>query len=515
MRPLETRIVILKLTTAAFALALTVAVGAASAVRAADGSALTPAQVAAIDAIGQRSIDAKGAPSVEIAVVQNGAIVYQKGFGLRNVEDAVPPDAQTRYPIGSNTKQFTAAAILLLQDEGKLSVDDRLAKYLPEIPHAREVTLRNLLMHTGGYAEFTEIETFDELGARPATPLQVVSSVVKRPLGFKPGTKRQYSNTGFMLLQMVVERVGGMPYADFLQRRVFTPLGMTSTYVRDFDDTQPDVATEYANFALGPWEHALHLDYTWFGGAGAIVSNAGDLAKWNAALDGGKLLSPRSLAQMMTPVKIDDNFPDYGFAISNGKLPNGHHMISHGGNTTGAATQDARFPDDHLAIIVLSNGGHYGYNAAVSAIYSILVPSSPSPSASPSPKASPKPPKLPAGANASGVSAAKAWLDAAIDGHVDLAKLRPDFRAHMNREHLAALRALAAYGKRTYTVAGYDRRAPTSSYVFLITAGSRQITYLYSLDDDGSVAGIALVPRITFGAAGVPSQPPALATPAP
>src|ERR1700722_3767807 len=148
--------------------------------------ALSAEQTAAIDAIGRRSIDQGGAPSVSIAVLRDGAFVYQKGFGVRNVEDAVPPDATTRYPIGSNTKQFTAAAILMLQDEGKLNVDDKLAKYLPEIPHAHEVTLRNLLMHTGGYAEFTEIQTFDEIGARPATPAQIVASVDKRPLGFKP-----------------------------------------------------------------------------------------------------------------------------------------------------------------------------------------------------------------------------------------------------------------------------------------------------------------------------------------
>jgi D-alanyl-D-alanine carboxypeptidase len=463
-------------------------------------SGLTDGQTAAIDAIGRRSVDERGAPSVEIAITKNGAIVYQKGFGLRNVEDAVPPDAQTRYPIGSNTKQFTAAAILLLQDDGKLNVDDRLAKYLPEIPHANEVTLRNLLMHTGGYAEFTEIETFDELGARPATPAQVVAPVVKLPLGFKPGSKRQYSNTGYMLLQMVIERLSGTSYADFLQRRIFTPLGMSSTYVRDSGDTKADVATEYTNFALGPWEHAMYLDYTWFGGAGAIISNAADLAKWNAGLDGGKLLSARSLREMQTPVKVPGIFPDYGFALNISKLPNGHRMISHGGNTTGAATQDARFPDDRLGIIVLANSGHYSYTSAVSAIYEILVPSA---GASPAPKKSPaaKAPALPAGANAATVRAAKAWLDAAIGGHVDMAKLRPDFRARMTREHVAALRALGAYGKPRYTVAGFDRRAPTSSLVFMVTVGSRQMAYVYSLDDDGSVAGAGVVPRIDFAPA--------------
>jgi CubicO group peptidase (beta-lactamase class C family) len=476
--------------------------------------ALSTEQAAAIDAIGRRSIDQGGAPSVEIAVLRDGAFVYRKGFGVRNVEDAVPPDATTRYPIGSNTKQFTAAAILMLQDQDKLNVDDRLAKYLPEIPHAREVTLRNLLMHTGGYAEYTEIETFDEIGARPATPAQIVATVVKRPLGFKPGTKRQYSNTGYILLQMVIERLSGVTYADFLRRRIFKPLGMSSTFVRDSDDTRSDVATEYTNFALGPWEHALHIDYTWFGGAGSIVSNAADLAKWNAALDGGELLSPHSLAEMMTPVKIDANFPDYGFAIENSKLPNGHRMIAHGGNTTGAATQDARFPDDHLAIIVMANSGFYDYTQAVNAVYQVLVPPGPAAKPSPHPTA-PKRTPLPAGANPATVDAAKAWLDAAVAGHVDLAKLRPDFRARMSREHLAALRALASFGKRTYTLAHVERRAPTTSYLFLVTAGSHQLVYLYEWDDDGSIAGTLVISRLTFGPAAPSPSPSVPATTAP
>ncbi|HZO93211.1 MAG TPA: serine hydrolase domain-containing protein [Candidatus Baltobacteraceae bacterium] len=458
----------------------------------ATGGGLTAAQRTEIDLVGQRSVDDHGAPSVDITVLRDGRVVYQRGFGLRNVEDSVPPDAWTRYPIGSNTKQFTAASILMLQDEGKLHVDDPLAKYLPEIPHARRVTLRNLLMHTGGYAEFTEIGSFDEIGARPATPAQVVGSVVSRPLGFTPGTKRQYSNTGYILLQMVIERLSGMPYAEFVQRHIFTPLGMTASYVRTYDDTKPDVATEYSDFALGPWEHATHLDYTWFGGAGAIVTNAADLAKWNAGLDGGKLLSPRSLKEMMTPVKIDANFPDYGFGIMNTKLPNGHRMISHGGNTFGAATQDARFPDDHLAIIVLANSGTYNYDAAVSAIYSTLVPS---------PKAA-KPhrhaPKAPAAKPPAMAATAKAWLESAIAGHIDMAALRPDFRARMSPLHRASLRALRRFGPRTYTFVSSERRAPSTSYLFQIATPKEKLIYVYARDDDGSVGGVAVIPSIDF-----------------
>ncbi len=476
---------------------------------------LTAAQTAAIDAIGRRSIDTRITPGVEIAVLRDGTFVYRKGFGLRNVEDAVEPDDQTRYPIGSNTKQFTATSILMLQDQGKLRVDAPLAAYLPEIPHARQVTLRNLLMHTGGYAEFTAREDFDEVGARPATPAQVVAAAVHQPLVFKPGTKRQYSNTGYMLLQMVIERLSGSRYADFLRSHIFTPLGMTSTYVRVRDDTDADVATEYESYALGTWEHALHIDYTWFGGAGSIISNPDDLAKWNAALDGGKLLSARSQREMMTPVKVDANFPDYGFAIQVTKLPNGHRMVYHGGNTTGAATQDARFPDDHLQIIVLANSGTYDYTEAVNSIYAVLVPSA---KASPGPK--PRAPKTPPAAAKPGVSAAalaeaRGWLDRAVRGSIDDTKLRPDFRARLSLAHRAALRALAAFGPRTYTLVDVDRRAPATSYEFLVKTPTAQLIYVYARDDDGSVAVADVIRRVTFAPVPAATPPPAASTPAP
>lgn len=470
---------------------------------------LTAAQVAAIDAIGQRSVAGKASPSVTIAIVKDDAIVYTKGFGLRNVEDAVAPDAQTRYPIGSNTKQFTAAAILLLEDEGKLDIDAPLSRYLPEIPHANEVRLRNLLTHSGGYAEFTEIGNFDELGNRPATPAQIVASVDRRPVAFVPGTKRQYSNTGYVLLTMVIERVSKMRYADFLQQKIFTPLAMTSTYVRTFDDAEPNVATEYESFSLGPWEHAEHLDYTWFSGAGSIISNAADLAKWNAGLDGGTLLSKRSLSQMMTPVNLGTAFPGYAFGIIVSKLPNGHRMISHGGNTAGAATQDARFPDDHLAIEVLANSGTFGYDAAVSAVYQALVPVPPT--ASPSPSASPARPqrsKPVPGSNPQMIAEARNWLDEAVAGHVDLGALRPDARARMSREHLAALRALAALGPRSYKLLQVDRRPPASGYVFMVNTPQKSLLYVYAKDDDGKISGVGVIEKVDYAAPGAPSPKP-------
>ncbi len=459
---------------------------------------LTPQQIAAINAIGNKSVAGRAAPGVTIAILSRGSVVYAKGFGYMNVEDAVPARGDTSYPIGSNTKQFTATAILMLQDEGKLNVDDRLSKYLPNIPHANQVTLRNLLTHSGGYAEYTEIGTFDEIGNRPTTLQDLVNSVDHRPLAFTPGTAREYSNTGYNLLALLIEHVSGMSYGDFLEQRIFKPLGMTSTFVRGYDDTRPNVATEYESFALGPWEHATHLDYTWFGGAGAIISNARDLAKWNAALSGGRLLSKHSLTEMMTPHRIgkNDPFPDYGFGIEISHLPNGHLMISHGGNTYGAATQDARFPDDHLGIVVLANSGAFSYNSTVSALYRALVPSAavkPSPHPGATPGKAARPPADPAM-----VAAAQRWLDDAIAGRVDMSKLRPDFRAHLIPAHRAALQALGSLGSRTYKLVSTDRRPPTTAYLFMVKTAKKTLLYAYSRDDDGLVAGAEVIDTLTY-----------------
>ena len=273
---------------------------------------------------------------------------------------------------------------------------------------------------------------------------------------------------------------------------------MTSTFVRNSDDTRPNVATEYQSYALGPWEHATHLDYTWFGAAGSIISNAPDLAKWNAALSGGKLLSQRSLNEMMTPHRIgkNDPFPDYGFGIMVSRLPNRHLMVSHGGNTYGAATQDARFPDDNLGIVVLANSGAFSDDAAVSALYRVLVPSaavkpSPHPGSTPGKAAGPK-------ANPTMVASAERWLDDAIAGHIDMSQLRPDFRAHMIPEHRAALQMLTALGKRTYTLVSTDRRPPTTAYIFTVKTPAKTLLYAYSRDDDGLVAGAQIIDTVTY-----------------
>ena len=229
---------------------------------AATSGGLTAEQTAAIDKIAATVIERKATPSVAIGVAKNGRLVFAKAYGYRNLDDRVPADPDTMYGIGSNTKQFTAAAIMLLRDQGKIDVDAPVSRYLPGTPHGDEVKVRNLLTHTGGYAEYTELPDIDMLGARPATNEEILASVVSSPLGFKPGTKWQYSNTGYVMLATIVEKISGMSYPDFVRTKIFEPLGMTRTRFGDEQLVENDRATGYARFAMGEQEHEEHLDYS-------------------------------------------------------------------------------------------------------------------------------------------------------------------------------------------------------------------------------------------------------------
>jgi D-alanyl-D-alanine carboxypeptidase len=352
--------------------------GPAGGATAADG--LTAEQTAAIDKIAATVIERKATPSVAIGVAKNGRLVFAKAYGFRNLDDRVPADAETMYGIGSNTKQFTAAAIMMLRDQGKIDVDAPVSRYLPEIPHGGEVKLRNLLTHTGGYAEYTELPDIDMLAARPATNQEIIDSVASRPLGFKPGTKWQYSNTGYVILATIVERVSGMSYPDFVRTKIFEPLGMTRTHFGDEQIVEPDRATGYTRFAMGTQEHELHLDYSWFSGAGAIESTVADLEKWNDAIDRGTLLSASSREMMHTSFKLADGTDThYAFGLFVQALPGGKHVVLHGGDTTGFGSQDARFTDDGIDVIVLTNQEPPSYNAVMGAVYAAVAPAPPKP----------------------------------------------------------------------------------------------------------------------------------------
>jgi CubicO group peptidase (beta-lactamase class C family) len=287
-----------------------------------------------------------------VKIIRDGKTIKTAAYGLANVELNVPAKPETVFEIGSITKQFTAAGILMLAQDGKLSVDDRISKYLKETPEAwANVTLRHLLTHTSGIKSYTGLDGFQIW--RHLTQEQFIKAIGKEPMEFQPGDSWKYCNTGFNLLGYIIENVSGKNYWDFMGERIFQPLGMNATTRRLFSLVIPNRASGY--------EQANHVwvnrdtDLTEVFSAGAIASTVGDLAKWNGSLDADRLLNAASKAQMWTPVRLNDGKTrKYGFGWNVDALE-GHKNIGHGGSTSGFSASIQRFPDDHLAVIILTN----------------------------------------------------------------------------------------------------------------------------------------------------------------
>lgn len=294
-------------------------------------------------------------PAASVAVVQNGKIVKSQGYGMANVELSVPATDKTVYELGSITKQFTAVAIITLVEAGKLTVDEAVANILPDLPTSWSgVTVRHLLTHTSGIKSYTSLPNFMELTRKDVSHDEVIKSVADQPLEFKPGEKWNYSNTGYFLLGMVVEKLSGKSYGDYLQEKIFGPLGMTSTRVNDLGAIIPNRACGYTRKG-DEVRVAPAISMTWPFSAGVLISTVTDLAKWDAAVGTDKLLKKSSWDMIWTPVKLNGGATHpYGFGWGVDR-ESGHKMIGHGGGIPGFTTDMARYPDDGLAVVVLTN----------------------------------------------------------------------------------------------------------------------------------------------------------------
>jgi CubicO group peptidase (beta-lactamase class C family) len=290
-----------------------------------------------------------------VLIAQKGKVRFQKGYGLANLEWAIPNTPQTKFRIFSLTKQFTAAAILLLQEQGKLSVSDLVSRYVSDLPvEWRKLTLHQLLTHTSGLPDYTqspEIESFNLTGA---SPRQLIALVEAKPLQFTPGSKMVYCNTGYILLGMVIEKVSGQSYSAFLKARIFAPLQMNNSGYDDADAVIPQRASGY-QIKDGRLLNAKYLDMSVPYSAGALYSTVNDLFKWNEALASGGLLSQASQQQMFIVYPEASGYGahyGYGIVISE-KL--GQLLYYHGGGGNGFASAIQRYPKAELCIIVLSN----------------------------------------------------------------------------------------------------------------------------------------------------------------
>jgi len=284
-----------------------------------------------------------------VEVVREGKVLLDKGYGSANLEWDLPNSPASKFRLGSLTKQFTAACILLLEERGKLSVDDPVKKHMPDAPAAWDkVTIFHLLTHTSGIPSFTGFPDYRSTEAIPSTPEQLVARFRDKPLEFAPGEKWNYSNSGYVLLGYLLEKVSGQKYADFVQENIFKPLGMSDS---GYDSNSAVTKHRAAGYSPSPKGTVIagYIDMSIPFSAGALYSTTGDLVRWEQGLFGGKVLKPASLQKMTTPFKSD-------YALGLGvRSANGRKVIDHGGGIEGFNTHLAYYPDSKVIVVVLGN----------------------------------------------------------------------------------------------------------------------------------------------------------------
>ncbi|MGI8772730.1 MAG: serine hydrolase domain-containing protein [Acidobacteriaceae bacterium] len=316
---------------------------------------LAPEVTARIDAAAKKELAATGVPSASVAVVRHGQIVYVHAYGKARLDPPLAATPAMQYSIGSVSKQFTAAAMLLMQEQGKLKLDDPVSKYLPELTRANEVTLRMLLSHTSGYQDFWPEDYVMTSMQAPTTAQHILDVWGRKPLDFDPGTRWQYSNTNYVIAGRIVELVSGQKLMDLLAVRVFKPLGMTGVLNQDAARLPSTDPIGYYRHALGPLRPSPLEGFGWMFAAGELAMPARDLALWNISLMERSLLQPASYDEMFREVKLKDGKgTGYGLGVEIGDR-NGHRVISHSGEVSGFVSMNTVYPDDKAAVTVLTN----------------------------------------------------------------------------------------------------------------------------------------------------------------
>ncbi|MDR3774521.1 MAG: serine hydrolase [Terracidiphilus sp.] len=342
---------------------------------------LDPAIKARVDRIATQVLEQTGVPSASVAVVEHGKLVYTHAYGFARVAvdgtPAVPATPEMRYSIGSISKQFTAAAILLLQEDGKISLDDTVGKYIPGLTEGNKVTIRQILSHTSGYQDYWPEDYVMTPMLHPETAQQILDTWAKKPLDFEPGTKWQYSNTNFVIAGRIVETITGARLMDLLVNRIFRPLGMKSVWNSDEAKLTSVDATAYYRHALGPLRIAPKEGRGWMFAAGELAMTAHDLALWDESLIAQTILKPDSYKQMFAEVKLKDGKgTHYGLGVEVVDR-NGHRSIEHSGEVSGFVSDNQVLVDDGVAVAVLTNQDAVGAASTITRLAAPAVLNSP------------------------------------------------------------------------------------------------------------------------------------------
>ncbi|MDB5444118.1 MAG: serine hydrolase [Phenylobacterium sp.] len=413
----------------------------------ATAQSFTPAEVAKIDEGVQAALSQRSVPSASIAVVRGGQIVFTKAYGRRSLSPSRAANIEARYNIASVTKQITATAVLMLADEGKLSLDDTIDRWMPELTDASRITVRQVLSHTAGYKGFFTAEILPLEGRRATSPQAIADGWGRRPLDFTPGSDWRYSNTDYTIAGLIVERVSGQPLATYLRKKIFEPLGMTSA--AEFPG-QPMPATDaqgYSRYVRGPARAAPIVGAGWAFGAGGWSMTASDLARWDQGVLGHRLLSAQGYAAQQTAAPLTNGkTAPYGLGVFVDQVA-GHRRIHHPGSEFGYLTENRIYPDDGAAVVVMVNGDFGDPQDEIADQIEGLLLAQP-----PAAKHDPRRPRptVDAAVRPQEVALAHRLYDQVAAGKLDRSLLTPDANAYFSRIALADYRrSLAPLGPPT------------------------------------------------------------------
>jgi CubicO group peptidase (beta-lactamase class C family) len=385
---------------------------------------------AAIDAYVAGQLQAKGYIGLSLAVAREGNIILSKAYGKRSLDPPAAVQTDTPFSIGSITKQFVSACILMLAEEGKLSVHDPVARYYPNLTRAQDITLFDLMSHTSGYPDYYPLDFVDRRMMKPISADALIHEYASGKLDFEPGTRWSYSNTGYIILGRVIERVSGLALGTFLEQRIFKPVRMEHTYFVPKPE-QPRLARGYTAFALGPPELAPMESPGWLDAAGGIFSTATDLVHWDLALAGGQVLKPDSYRLMTTPRKLkNDKTVNYGCGVRITQQA-GETIVQHGGAISGFLAFNAMIPRTRSAIVLLSNTEDVRPGPLQESLLSLLIKD----------QAQRDGPVVPKVQGPSPKEAALAFFHEMQAGRINRSKLGEEFNHFLNDDRIKAAAA--------------------------------------------------------------------------
>ena len=443
----------------------------------------TRVDVRVVDSIVEAAMRSERLVGVSLALVRGGQVQLLKGYGSASLRPRVPVDTGTRFSIGSVTKEFVAALTLLLEEDGRLSVHDTLAKWFPNLTRAREITLVDLINHVSGYHDYYPLDFVDREMSRQTTADHIIQEYATQPLDFDPGTRWSYSNTGYTILGRVLEQVSGKPLGTLLEERIFRPLGMRQSMYEP--TTQGKRASGYTSWALGDMEPAFLEGRGWIGAPGGIWSTAADLARWDLALMRPGFLTSASRTILFGERSLKDGTPTNYAGGLGVRTDSGRTIFAHGGATSGFSAQNVFIPADTAAVIILSNTDQ---NVPTSPLVRLISPPR-TKFAQPPPRLAQSPMKPPTPRGATALAASVAFFSALQRGTVDRSQLAPDYAVFLTPARVAsARRSLGPLGEITKAeLLRVSERGGMQVAIVRIIAGEKTITTLMYRSPNGAM----------------------------